>query len=64
VLGVECAIPVLVDAMNLFAPAVRRLLLFGALVRLGITMRLGDIAGISLSAAHLAQTIKSVTRHK
>jgi hypothetical protein len=64
VLGVEGAVAVLVDRVNLVATAIRFFLLLAGLVRLCLTMRLGDVARISLSTAHLAQTIESVTRHK
>jgi hypothetical protein len=62
-LCVERPIAVVMDAVNLIAAAVALLLLFGRFVRFGFAMRLGDIRAIPLPAAHLAESVKAVSRH-
>jgi hypothetical protein len=49
--------------VNLIAAAVALLLLFSRFVRFGFSMRLGDVRAIPLPAAHLAESIKSISRH-
>jgi hypothetical protein len=62
-LRVESPIAVIVDVVNLIAAAVALLLLFSRFVRLGFAMRLGDVRAIPLPAAHLAESVKAVSRH-
>jgi hypothetical protein len=62
-LRVERPIAVVMDAVNLIAAAVALLLLFSRFVRFGFSMRLGDVRAIPLPAAHLAESIKSISRH-
>jgi hypothetical protein len=62
-LRVESPIAVIVDVVNLIAAAVALLLLFSRFVRFGFAMRLGDIRAIPLPAAHLAESVKAVSRH-
>jgi hypothetical protein len=65
-LRVERPIAVVMDAVNLLASvsALHRvsLLTFGSLL-FGFAMRLGDVRAIPLPAAHLAESIKSISRH-
>jgi hypothetical protein len=60
---VESPIAVVIDAVNLFTAAVALLLLFSRFVRFGFAMRLGNVAAVPLPAAHLAESIKAISRH-
>jgi hypothetical protein len=62
-LRVKSPVAVIVDAVNLIASAVALLLLFSRFVRFGFTMRLGDVRAIPLPAAHLAESVKSISCH-
>jgi hypothetical protein len=62
-LCVERPIAVVMDFVNLIASAVALLLLFSRFVRFGFAMRLGDVRAIPLPAAHLAESVKAISRH-
>jgi hypothetical protein len=60
---VESPIAVVMDFVNLITAAVALLLLFSRFVRFGFAMRLGNVRAIPLPAAHLAESVKAVSRH-